>query len=125
MRQHIRFLILPLCLVVTPAWCDTLQIPEGAPSWAHFGAAALLYLHIAGGLIGIVAGAVASAAKKGGKLHRRSGRFFFGGMLVAYVIAAVVAPFLATGQRPNFVAGILALYLLLSGVSAAGRRHFK
>ncbi len=125
MRQSSWFLVLLLCLVVTPAWGDTLQVSENAPSWMHFGAAALLYLHIGGGLTGIVTGAIASTAKKGGKLHRMSGRWFFGGMLIAYVIAATVAPFIASGQRPNFVAGILALYLLLTGVSAARRRNFQ
>ena len=45
-------------------------------------------------------------------------------MFVTYLIGAGVAPFLPQGQRPNFVAGVLALYLLLSGVSAARRRPF-
>ena len=33
-----------------------------------------------------------------------------------------MAPFLQTGQRPNFVAGVMALYLLISGTMAARRR---
>ena len=114
-----------LCVLAAPAFGETLQVPDDAPPWMHLGAAALLWLHIGGGVIGIVTGAIASAARKGRRLHRLSGRWFFGGMLVAYVVAAAVAPFLANGQRPNFVAGILALYLLLSGVSAAWRRDFR
>jgi hypothetical protein len=43
-------------------------------------------------------------------------------MFAAYAIGAGVAPFLDTGQRPNFVAGIMALYLLISGAMAARRR---
>ena len=46
-------------------------------------------------------------------------------MFVTYLIGAGVAPFLETGQRPNFVAGVLALYLLTSGVMAAMRRDFR
>ena len=125
MSKYAWLLFLPVYLFVDPAWGETLQVPEDAPRWMHFGAAALLFLHIGGGAIGIITGAVASAAKKGQKLHRMSGRLFFGSMLLAYVIAAAVAPFIAHGQRPNLVAGILALYLLLSGVSAARRRNFK
>jgi uncharacterized membrane protein len=90
-----------------------------------FGAAVLLRLHIGGGLVGIVTGGIASVARKGQNLHRVVGRWFFASMMVAYIIATAVAPFLGNGQRPNFVAGILALYLLLSGASAARRRDFK
>ena len=46
-------------------------------------------------------------------------------MVVAYAIGAGVAPFLDTGQRPNFIAGIMALYLLISGALAARRRDTK
>ncbi len=125
MKKYARLLVCPVFLFVTPAWGDTLQVPDDAPSWVHFGATALLLLHIGGGVVGIVSGAIASTVRKGRKAHKISGRVFFGGMLVAYVIAAVVAPFIASGQRPNFVAGILALYLLLWGVSAAWRRNFQ
>jgi hypothetical protein len=46
-------------------------------------------------------------------------------MFIAYLIGAFVAPFLSEGQRPNFVAAILALYLLITGVMTARRRHFQ
>ena len=42
-------------------------------------------------------------------------------MVVTYLIGAGVAPFLADGQRPNFVAGVLALYLLITGWRTARR----
>ena len=48
-----------------------------------------------------------------------------GASVVAYAIGAGVAPFLDTGQRPNFIAGIMALYLLISGALAARRRDTK
>jgi hypothetical protein len=46
-------------------------------------------------------------------------------MVVAYLIGAGVAPFLAEGQRPNFVAGVLALYLLITGWRTARRRDIE
>jgi len=46
-------------------------------------------------------------------------------MFIAYLIGAGVAPFLSEGQRPNFVGGVLALYLLISGVMTARRRPFR
>jgi hypothetical protein len=111
-------LVLSLALVLSAsgvAHADNLEAPPGAPWWAHFGAAALLYLHIGGGALGMASGVVALATRKGGRLHRSAGAVFFASMLVTYAIGAGVAPFLAEGQRPNFVAGIMALYLLVSG----------
>ena len=105
-----------ICL---PAAADSLQVPASAPAWMHIGAAALLIGHIGGGTIGLTAGAVAGFAAKGTALHRYAGQVFLVSMFATYLIGAGVAPFLETGQRPNFVAGMLALYLLLTGVSAA------
>lgn len=122
--MKLRIASLCLCLVGISAWGETLQIPDDAPTWMHLGAFVLLMLHIGGGTVGIATGAIASTVKKGQKHHRWSGRVFFASMGVTYVIGAAVAPFLANGQRPNFVGGILALYLLISGVSAARRRQF-
>ncbi len=100
----------------------TLEVADDAPGWAHVGAALLLYLHIGGGAIGLATGTIALTARKGGALHRAAGRGFVGAMFVAYLIGALVAPFLQEGQRPNFVAGVLALYLLVTGVLAARNR---
>ncbi len=102
-----------------------LEVAPDAPAWAHLGATTLLVLHIGGGALGLVAGTVASFTRKGGQTHRLWGRLFFAGMVVTYVIGAGVAPFLEEGQRPNFVAGVLALCLLLSGIGAARRRPFR
>jgi uncharacterized membrane protein len=41
----------------------------------------LLILHIFGGSVGLIAGTVAMAVRKGGRWHRAAGRFFVGGML--------------------------------------------
>ena len=102
-----------------------LEVGPDAPTWAHIGAAILLYLHIGGGAVGLVAASTASLTRKGGVVHRAAGKVFLVAMFIAYLIGAGVAPFLAESQRPNFVAGILALYLLVTGVMAARRRNFQ
>ncbi|MFN3912706.1 hypothetical protein [Hyphomonas sp.] len=104
------------CLFLSgAAVADNLVAPPGAPLWMHLGAGALLYAHIGGGAIGLLAGSVAIFAPKGRPLHRAAGTVFFAAMLITYAIGAGVAPFLETGQRPNLVAGIMALYLLVTG----------
>ena len=102
---------------------NTLEAAPGDPAWMHLGANTLLWAHIAGGAIGMITGVVALASRKGQRVHRAAGSVFFLAMFVAYAIGAGVAPFLDTGQRPNVVAGILALYLLVSGAMAARRRE--
>lgn len=112
-------------LMVGNAHATVLQAPAGAPVWVHIGAAALLWMHIIGGGAGITTGAIAIASRKGGKIHRALGTAFFWVMLVCYIVAAGVAPFLDDGQRPNTIAGVMALYLLLSGRAAAQKREIK
>ena len=110
---------------VVSADASVLQPPTDAPVWAHIGAAALLWMHIIGGGAGIATGAIAVASRKGGKIHRAVGRVFFWVMLVCYTVAAGVAPFLDDGQRPNTIAGVMALYLLLTGWAAAQRPEIR
>ncbi len=98
-----------------------LQASPDAPYWLRLGADTLLYLHIGGGGIGIVSGAVALLTRKGDRIHRAAGTVFFFSMLIAYSVAVAVAPFLPDGQRTNTVAGIMALYLLISGWRTARR----
>ncbi|NDC57612.1 MAG: hypothetical protein EBZ50_02025 [Alphaproteobacteria bacterium] len=112
-------------LMPSIAFADTLQAGPNDPVWMHLGANALLWAHIVGGAIGMVTGVVALASRKGRQLHRAAGSVFFLAMFMAYAIGAGVAPFLETGQRPNFVAGVMALYLLISGAAAARRRDVK
>ena len=77
---------------------DTLQIGAESHWLWHAGAAIILYLHIAGGSIGIVAGAAALAVRKGRRLHAIAGNIFFVSMMVMAAIGAFVAPFLASAQ---------------------------
>lgn len=123
-RIPVLFLLCAIAAATVPsiALAETLQAGPGDPAWMHLGADALLYAHIGGGAIGLITGVVALAARKGKAVHRAAGSVFFLAMFMAYAIGGGVAPFLETGQRPNFVAGIMALYLLISGARAARRR---
>lgn len=116
----IAFTLLPAV-----ALANNLEAGTGAPAWMHVATSALLVAHISGGALGMISGVVALASRKGQAVHRLAGKVFFVAMLTAYAIGAGVAPFLDTGQRPNFVAGIMALYLLVSGWLAARRGDTK
>lgn len=126
-RTPASFILVAITAALLPsvALANNLEAGPGDPAWMHLGANALLWAHIAGGAIGMVTGVVALASRKGQRVHRAAGSVFFLAMFMAYAIGAGVAPFLDTGQRPNFVAGILALYLLVSGAMAARRRNVK
>jgi hypothetical protein len=77
---------------------DTLQVGAEASLLVHAGAATILYAHIAGGSVGILAGAAALAVRKGRRLHTVAGNIFFVSMMVMAGIGAVVAPFLISAQ---------------------------
>ena len=122
MRRYLIGVAIALALaflLALPAAADRLLVPTEAPFVLHFGAGVLLVAHILGGTVGLGSGFVAGFSRKGGRIHRAAGKVFYLSMFVTYLIGAAVAPFLSTGQRPNFVAGVLALYLLVSGVLAA------
>lgn len=72
----------------------------------------LLVLHISGGTAGLVAGTVAMAVRKGGRLHRVAGRVFIGGMLCLAASGAVIAYIRA--EPPNIIAGLLTIYMVLT-----------
>ena len=117
--RAIILVILAVGAFLGAAHAERLVVDPDAPALAHYGAAALLYLHIGGGTIGLLTGITAVLVEKGAFVHRTAGKLFFVSMFIAYLVGAGVAPFLETGQRPNFVAGVLALYLLITGVRAA------
>lgn len=113
-------------LVTAPAaHAANLQVAPDAPAWMHLGATALLWLHIGGGAAGIVTGFVALASRKGGRIHRSVGKVFFWAMVICYGVAASVAPFMHVEQRTNTVAGLMALYLLLSGWATVQQRELR
>ena len=71
---------------------------------------AALILHIGAGGAGILSGAVALAAAKGGRLHRVSGNIFFAAMLLMSAMGAFMASQIS--QRGNVMGGAFAFYLV-------------
>jgi uncharacterized membrane protein len=74
-------------------------------------------LHIAGGVLALVGGAIALAASKGSPTHRLGGRVFLVAMLVMTGCAAWSAAFLKP-NRVNLMAALLAMYLVVSATLA-------
>ena len=105
---------------------DTLQISAESPWLVHAGAAVILYLHIAGGTIGILAGAAAVAVRKGRRLHAIAGHVFFVSMMVMASIGAFVAPFLTSAQgdpkRFDAIIAFFTCYLVATSWVTVRRR---
>ena len=80
----------------------------------------LMGIHIAAGILALPAGAVAVAARKGGRLHARAGSCFFAAMLVLGVTAAILEPFREQPGSP--LNGIIVLYFVATSWVAARRR---
>ena len=82
------------------------------------GAAMLLFLHIGGGVGGIVSGGFAMAFRKGGPRHALAGNIFFVSMLAMALVGGLVAPFLvARNGDPKWfdsTMGFFTFYLVLT-----------
>lgn len=98
-----------------------LHVPADAPAWQHIGAALLLWTHIIGASVAMVAGSVAILARKGERVHRLAGNVFFIGMLGMAGVGATVSPFLADAQWTNTTAGLFTLYLVATGWATVKR----
>jgi uncharacterized membrane protein len=73
----------------------------------------LLYLHIAGGMTGLLAGTINIVRKKGDKPHKLVGKIFFYGMLINGLCSFPMAII-----HPNyflFIVGVFTLYMLGTG----------
>ncbi len=77
------------------------------------------YLHIVAGLLALVSGAVALAAVKGGRLHRKSGIVFVCSMLFMAGSGALLA--IVKTQPINIMAGVLTFYLVLTAMLTVRR----
>ncbi len=86
------------------------QIPPGTPSWIVAAALTALYLHIAGGSLGVVSGYGAVLSRKGEWWHRKLGTVFVGAMFMMAGAALLLA--IPLGQGGNIAGGVLALYLV-------------
>ena len=67
-----------------------LQVSPESPALIQGAAATLLYLHIGGGIVGLLSGAAALALRKGSRPHRMAGNVFFVSMLIMAAIGAGV-----------------------------------
>ncbi|WP_309643852.1 hypothetical protein [Phenylobacterium sp.] len=99
-----------------------MHVSPDAPAFIHAAAGAILLLHIAGGTVGLVSGAVAMATRKGGRLHRAAGNVFFAAMLVMAGLGGAAAPFMQKAQWTNTVAGFFTAYLVASAWMTVRRR---
>lgn len=88
------------------------------PSWLHL---TLLTTHIGAGIVAILFGAVAAAARKGGRAHAWAGTAFFISMLVLGVSASVLEPF-RTPKPGSALVGVFVCYFVLTSWVAARRR---
>jgi len=78
----------------------------------------LLAAHVGAGLLALVSGTIAGAARKGGPLHARAGSWFLAAMLGLGVTASILEPFRSPPGSP--LAGIFVCYFVVTGW-AAGR----
>jgi uncharacterized membrane protein len=72
-----------------------------------------LYLHIAGGMLGLITGFVNTLNRKGSTFHRNSGKAYVLSMFVA-TLSGVLLAFLKENQF-LFLIGIFSFYLCFSG----------
>src|SRR5580692_11992297 len=73
----------------------------------------ILVLHIIGGSTALVSGLLAMLTKKGGKNHRLSGKFYFGGMTAVFISAII----LSIGHHSPFLlmVGFFSYYAVVRG----------
>jgi len=91
-----------------------IEVGAGSSAIARAGAALVLGAHITGGIVGMLSGATALAARKGSRLHRRAGTWFFAAMLVMSAIGTLASPFLPVPNWGNLLGGAFTFYLVAS-----------
>lgn len=87
-----------------------LEPGAAVPLWMQLAADGALYLHIAGGGLGLISGAAALVFRKGGHRHRLAGNVFFVSMLVMAGTGAGVAVLLS--ERASVLGGLVTGYLV-------------
>ena len=80
----------------------------------------LMWVHIASGILALLSGTAAVAARKGGPIHAKAGTWFFGSMLVLGVTASILEPFRDPPGSP--VGGVIVCYFVATSWMAARRR---
>ena len=85
---------------------------------------AILWAHIAAGLIAVIAGFTAVTARKGGRLHGQAGTLFFGSMLTLGISAAILEPF-RSPEPGSPIGPLLVCYFVITSWVTARRRDGK
>jgi hypothetical protein len=80
----------------------------------------LLVLHITGGIVGLLSGAIAMSLRKGSRSHRMAGKVFVVSMLIMGACASCLA--LMKHQPNNFFGGLLTFYLITTAWLTGRRR---
>jgi hypothetical protein len=76
----------------------------------------ILFIHVVMGSLAFFSGGIAMATKKGSRIHKKAGKFFFHLLVVSVMLSTVVA-FLPGHQSPTMISiGVLTLYLLIGGL---------
>jgi hypothetical protein len=105
---------------------NTLHVGAESAWLVQAGAATILFLHIAGGSVGMIAGSTALAFRKGGGRHAAAGRVFVVAMIAMTSIGACVAPFLVSRQGDpklfDSIAGFFTFYLVVTGWMTVRRK---
>lgn len=82
----------------------------------------LLFLHIAGGMVGLLSGTVAMVYRKGSRGHRMSGDVFVVSMLIMGACGSILA--LMKHQPDNFFGGLVTFYMVTTGwLTGRNRQH--
>jgi len=80
----------------------------------------LLFLHIAGGMIGLLSGTIAMVFRKGSRGHRAAGNVFVVAMLIMGACGSTLA--LMKHQTNNVFGGLLTVYMITTAWLAGHRR---
>jgi len=83
----------------------------------------ILFLHVAGGLAGLLSGAAAMTFRKGSRRHEIAGQVFVPSMLVMSAAATWLA--VVKHQSGNILGGIFTFYLVLTAWLTARRKDGK
>lgn len=78
------------------------------------------WVHVAGGMVALLSGAVAAAARKGGSVHARAGIWFCVSMFVLGVTASILLPLKTPPESP--IGGVMVCYFVASAWMTARRR---
>ena len=81
----------------------------------------LLWVHIAAGIASVLIGAIAIAARKGGRLHTSTGTWFAVAMIVLAITASILEPFRKTEPGSPLVGLIVCYFVATSWVTARRR----